>query len=174
MDAKCITRIISAIAVLLIAGSSAYAGASHPYRREYRKKTFGIEAVPPVVGRAIIHRGPGTGNFGQRLGTSFGIHAAKNTVEYTVGGLRHEDLHYHRSTTPGFGPRLGHALASTFVTRKTTTGKKTVAAGKLSGAATTGLLAGAASGGTSLGVGAGVNVAREFWPRHHKARRTAG
>jgi hypothetical protein len=171
MDAKCTTRLIPAIAVLLIAGSSAVAVTTHPYLHEYRKKTFGVEAVPPVVGRALIHRGPGTGSFGHRLGTSFGIHVAKNTAEYGVASMRHEDLHYYRSNKPGFGPRLGHALASTVVTRKTTTGRKTVAAGHLSGAATTGLIAGAASGGITLGANAGANVAREFWPRHHRASR---
>ena len=144
--------------------------ARHPMRKEYVKKTFGKQAIPPVVGGAILNRQKGS--FGHHLVTSFEGHVAKNTVEYGVAGIRHEDLHYHRSTRPGFGPRLRHALVSTVVTRKTTNGRKTVASGKLSGAAAAGLVAGgAATGGISIGADAGANVAREFWPRKRKAVR---
>jgi hypothetical protein len=144
--------------------------AKHPMRREYVKKTFGKQAILPVVGGAAIKRGKGS--FGKHLATSFKGHVAKNTVEYSVAAVRHEDLHYHRSTKRGFGPRLKHALVSTVITRKTTNGRKTVAAGHLSGAAAAGAVAGgAATGGISIGATAGSNVAREFWPRRHKGKK---
>ena len=162
---------------------------AHPYRDEYRKQTFGKRAIAPVVGGATIRHlrnsphewGGGWDGFGKRVGSALGKHVIKNSIEYTVAGLRHEDLHYYRSDKRGFRPRLEHALVSTVVTRKTTTGRKTVAAGRLSGAFGSGLAAsawqpagfslagGAASGGISLGTNAATNVAREFWPRkEHK------
>jgi len=140
---------------------------NHPVRKEYVKKTFGKRGILPVVGGAAISQRKGS--FGQHLATGFEGHVVKNTVEYGVASIRHEDLHYHRSTKKGVGPRLRHALVSTVVTRKTTTGKKTAATGRISGAAAAGAVAGgAATGGISLGADAGLNVAREFWPRKKK------
>jgi hypothetical protein len=109
-----------------------------------------------------------------------GTHVLNNTIKYSVAAARHEDLHYYPSTQKGFGPRLRHALVSTVVTRKTTTGKKTVAAGRISGAMGSGLISqawmpaasvgsGVATGGITLGASAGANVAREFWPRKKRA-----
>lgn len=155
------------VAAAMMAGAVKTAPAKHPMRKEYVRKTFGKQAIAPVVGGAVIRRSKGS--FGQHLAQSAEGHIARNTAQYAVAGIRHEDLHYHRSTKRGFGPRLGHALVSTVVTRKTTTGKKTIAAGHLSGAAAAGAVAGgAATGGISLGATAGTNVAREFWPRRHK------
>jgi hypothetical protein len=138
-------------------------------RREYIKKTYGKQAIPPVVGGAAVK---GTHNFGHNLAQAAESHVVKNTVQYGVAGIRHEDLHYHKSTQRGFVPRLRHALVSTVVTHKTTNGKKTVAAGRISGAAAAGAVAGsAATGGVSLGATAGTNVAREFWPHKRKTSR---
>jgi hypothetical protein len=161
---------------------------THPYRSEYRRKTFGVRSLAPVAGRAGVNQlrnsphewGQGASGFAKRAGSAFGIHVIKNSIEYPIAAIRHEDLHYYRSTTPGFWPRVRHALASTVVTRKTTTGQKTVASGRISGALGSGLIAstwrpagfsaagGVASGGITLGGAAAVNVAREFWPRRHK------
>jgi hypothetical protein len=187
-------RKLALIPVLLISAATSQAavstststGTRHPYVREYKRKTFGKSAAIPVVGGAAIRQmrgsphewGGGAGGFAKRLGSSFGTHVIKNSIQYTVAGIRHEDLHYYRSTEKGFGPRLRHALVSTVVTRKTTTGNKTVASGRISGAVGSGLIAsswqpagfsiagGLGSAGISLGATAGANVAREFWPRH--------
>src|SRR5262245_38448891 len=113
-------------------------------------------------------------------------HIVGNTIQFSVAAVRHEDLHYYRSGERRFGPRMRHALVSTVVTRKTTTGKKTVAARRISGSFGSGLISrawqpaatrtlggGLATGGMSLGAAAGANVAREFWPRKkpvHTAR----
>jgi hypothetical protein len=162
-------RLPVAIALLTMAGNG-YAVVKrplHPYRTEYKKNTFGKRAIPRVVAGAALNRGKGS--FGQHLATGFEGHIVKNTVQYGVAGIRHEDLHYHRSAKKGFGPRIRHALVSTVVTRKTTTGRKTAATGKMSGAAATGVIAGgAATGGIAIGADAGANVAREFWPKKHK------
>lgn len=115
--------------------------------------------------------------FGKRVGSGLGKNAVKTTVEYAVAGARHEDLRYHRSNKSGFKPRMEHALVSTVVTNKTTNGKKTVAAGKISGNVASGFASrawqpaalrtassGAASAGVAVGAEAGANVAQEFWP----------
>jgi hypothetical protein len=112
-------------------------------------------------------------------------HSVKTTVEHAVAAPLHEDLHYHRSTKKGFGPRLGHALKSTVITTNTRSGKHRPAVGRLSGHAAAGVVSqaalhagsGAATAGVGLGAEAGANVAREFWPRHksrHVSRRVHG
>jgi hypothetical protein len=182
------------IAILLILPASVINAATesrkpaHPYREGYVKKTFGKGAIAPTLGGAAVRQvrnsphqwGRGAGGFGKRVGSSFGTNVIKHSIEYPIAAARHEDLHYYRSDKKGFGPRLKHALVSTIVTRKTTTGKKTVASGRISGAVGSGVVAsawqpagfsvagGAATGGIMLGGTAAANVTREFWPRHHK------
>jgi hypothetical protein len=120
--------------------------------------------------------GNGAAGFGKRAGSGFATHAVKTTVEHAIAAPLHEDLHYHRSNKHGFGPRLGYALKSTVITRNTKTGKHTPAAGRIAGHAAAGAVSQtwltAASGASTAGVGlaadAGANVAREFWPHHHK------
>lgn len=184
--------LVIAIAAVFV-GSASYAEVSkrssaHPYRREYKKETFGKRALAGVGARAGINQvrkspkqwGGGPGGFGKRLASGMGTHVVKNSIQYGVAAARHEDLHYRRSTKKGFGPRMQHALLSTVVTRKTTNGKKTVAAGRISGAMGSGVISsawapaaagGLATGGMSLGATAGANVAREFWPRKKHATR---
>jgi hypothetical protein len=129
--------------------------------------------------------GKGAGGFGKRFASGLGRHVLKTGIQAGVGGLHHEDLHYHRSNLHGTFPRLGYAVKTTFwVPRKNRPGH-TVALGRLSGNMGSGLIsrswmpasaagvgAGVASGGIGLGADVGVNVAKEFWPQHHK-RRTA-
>jgi hypothetical protein len=157
----------------------------HPYRRHWKHATFGKQAVTGVAAGAGIAQlrhdprgyGSGAAGFGKRLGAGFATHAVKTTVEHTVAARLHEDLHYQRSSKRGVGPRLGHALASTVITRNTRTGKRTPAVGRISGHAAAGAvsqgLLSAGSGASTAGIGlaaeAGANVAREFWPRHHRS-----
>jgi hypothetical protein len=108
----------------------------------------------------------------------------KNTIEFGVASLRHEEMGYRPSGRQGFGPRLKYALLSTVITRKTTTGDQTVATGRISGDIGGGFISrlwqpvrlhtvasGVSTSGILLGVDAGTHVVREFWPeiRHpHK------
>lgn len=161
----------------------------HPYRHEYKRQTFGKKAIIGTTARAGIGQalntpkqwGRGPSGFGKRLASGFATHVVNKSIEFPIAAARHEDLRYHPSTKRGFGPRLQHALVSTVVTQKTTTGKKTVASGRISGAVGSGLIsrawqpaaartvgAGFASAGVTLGAQAGANVAQEFWPRHKK------
>jgi hypothetical protein len=166
-----------------------------PTARQYAKRAVSPGAVARTgLGAAISQAnntpsewGQGAAGFGKRLGSAFGKHLVKKAIQYPVARLRHEALGYERSDQTRFGPRLRHALLATVITRKTTTGKKTVAAGEISGAIGSGLIsrlwqpasvrslsAGFTSGGITLGVDAGSNVLREFWPeiRHpHRHRR---
>ena len=182
--------------LIVIAGSAPAAEPTgeHPYRQAYKKHTFGSKAVAMTGVRATFGEitgapkgwGRGVDGFGKRVASGFATHVVKNTIQYPIAAARHEDLRYHPSTDPRFGHRLEHALVSTVVTYKTTTGKKTVASGEISGAVGSGLIsrawqpaaartigAGLGSAGISLGAQAGANVVQEFWPRHSGGKKTA-
>ena len=168
----------------LLMGPAVAVEPNHPYRQHWKKATYGRNAVIGVTAKAtfgqIINRpsqyGRGAAGFGKRMGFGFATHAVKTTVEHVVAAPLHEDLHYHRSTDPRFGPRIRHALVSTVVTQNTHTGKRVPAMGRLSGNAAAGTFAAlvvpAASGASTAGLGlaadAGANVVREFWPRKHR------
>jgi hypothetical protein len=125
---------------------------------------------------------------GKRAASSFGRHLVKGTVQFGVASLRKEDLAYYRSDDTGFGRRLRHALVSVVVARKRTTGRPTMAAGRVSGVFTGGFVSrlwhparlqtvssGFTTSGISFGIDAASNVVREFWPeiRHPRRRRAA-
>ncbi|HEY3840768.1 MAG TPA: hypothetical protein VGL72_29550 [Bryobacteraceae bacterium] len=146
----------------------------------------GVRATVGEVTGAPKGWGRGIDGFGKRVASGFATHVVKNTIQYPIAAVRHEDLRYHPSTDTRFGPRLEHALVSTVVTYKTTTGKRTVASGEISGAVGSGLVsriwqpaaarsigAGFGSAGISLGAQAGANVVQEFWPRHSGGKKTA-
>ena len=123
--------------------------------------------------------GQGASGLAKRAGVGFAGHAVKTTVEYAVAAPLHEDLHYDRSPSTKFMPRLNHALIRTVVARNTRSGNQQIAAGKLSGHAALGAFSaavvpaasGASTAGISIGVSAGSNVAREFWPRRDQRNR---
>jgi len=181
-----VMKLFRAWTILLLAAAIVQAAVqSHPYRRQYLKDTFGAGAAARVgAGAAIQHArnsphewGGGVAGFGKRLGSAFGQHVVKNSIQFGVASIRHEELGYRRSGQRGFGPRMKYALVSTVVTHKTTTGKRTPALGRLSGDFGSGFISrawqparlhtfgsGLATGGIMLGVDAGSNVVREFWP----------
>jgi hypothetical protein len=123
--------------------------------------------------------GRGATGFAKRFGSSFGRHVIKTTVMTGVGAVHHEDLHYHKSELEGTWPRMKYAVVSTFWVPRTKGSGHTLALGRISGNMSAGLVsrvwmparvatvgAGVASGGISIGADVGLNVAREFWPRH--------
>jgi hypothetical protein len=164
---------------------------NRPTRARFVKDTFGPGAAARAGARAAIGQarnsphewGGGAAGFGKRFGSSFAGHVVNNSIKYPVAYARHEALDYQPSHKHGFGPRLTYALESTVITHKTNTGRRTVATGEISGAVGGGLIsrlwqpasthtlaAGFGSAGMALGADAGMNVAREFWPRHPKKR----
>jgi hypothetical protein len=184
---------------LLLAGAISTRAATippQPTARQYAKRAVGPGAVARAAAGAAITQatntphewGQGAAGFGKRLGSAFAKHGVKVAIQYPVARLRHEALGYQRSDQTRFGPRLRHALLATVITQKTTTGKKTLATGEISGAIGSGLIsrlwqpasvrtvsAGFGSAGITLAADAGSNVLREFWPeiRHPHRRRPA-
>jgi len=159
----------------------------HPYLHYWKQATFGKVAAGGVVAKAGIGQllghprnyGGGIAGFGKRLGAGFATHTVKTTVEHAIAAPLHEDLIYHPSQIAGFRPRLLYALKSTVITHSTRSGKPHPAVGRLSGHAAAGVVSqavlhagsGAATAGFGLAAEAGVNVAREFWPRQNSERR---
>ena len=146
-------------------GNASVSRNQHPYRRHWKHSTFGKPAIAGVAAGAGVSQvrrqprqwGGGAAGFGKRMGAGFATHSVKTTVEHAVAAPLHEDLHYHRSNKRGFGPRMGHALASTVVTRNTRNGKHTAAVGRISGHAAAGAVSQAglhaASGASTAGIG---------------------
>jgi len=186
---------ITVITCLLLLGTNRSAAETEkPTAARYVKHTFNKSSLIRSGAGAAIQQarnnprewGRGGAGFGKRLASGFGEHVIKGTIEFGVATVRHEELGYRPSGQQGFGPRLKYALLSTVVTRKTTTGKKTFASGRVSGAMGSGLISrlwmparlqtisnGVATGGVLLSVDAGTHVAREFWPeiRHPRQSR---
>lgn len=191
------------IALILIAGVSATVAAaeefsstkqSRPEKREsYVHHVFGgpQPAVKAAAGAGLSQAkgtprewGGGVAGYAKRFGSAFGKHVIKGSIHYGVARWRHEELDYRPSEAQGFRRRLQYALLSTVITRKTTTGKRTVATGEIAGAVGSGLISrlwqpaslhtvasGFGSAGISLGADAGFNVVREFWPEIRHPRR---
>ena len=156
-----------------------------PDSQEFVRHTFSPSSGVKAAAGAGINQardvprewGGGIGGFAKRLGSSFGTHVVNGSIHFAVASVRHEEWGYRPSGKEGFGPRLKYALLSTVITRKTTDGKQTVAAGELSGAFGSGLISrlwqpastrtvakGFTSGGIALAADAGTHVVREFWP----------
>lgn len=156
-----------------------------PTTGQYVKRAVSPVAVARAGAGAAVNQanntpsewGQGAQGFGKRLGSAFAKHLVKKAIQFPVARLRHEALGYERSDQVGFKPRLRHALVATVITHKTTTEQKTVAMGEISGAMGSGLISrlwqpastrslslGFTSGGITLGIDAGTNVLREFWP----------
>ena len=127
--------------------------------------------------------GRGADGLGKRLASSYGRHLVSTTVQVGVATHLHEDLRYFPADEKGFGGRLRHALLSTVMARNKDTGGQTLAAGRISGAFASGFVSrlwfperyhtvssGMASGGISLGIDAGANVFREFWPKRRRSK----
>jgi len=194
----------SSITAMILVLSSVTAKPAERYKahpvKKYVKNTFSPFAVLRAGAGAAIEQarnvphewGQGAGGFGKRLGSAFGKHLVDNSIHLAVSEMRHEEIGYRPSGKRHFGPRLKYALLSTVVTRKTTTGKKTVATGELAGAFGSGIISrawqpasrrsialGFGSGGITLGVDAGTHVLHEFWPdirhphrhRHYRSSR---
>jgi len=56
--------------------------------------------------------------YGQRVGSAFGIAMVSTTTRYVLAQALQEDTVYYRCQCKGFFPRLGHAVVSTFTSRR--------------------------------------------------------
>jgi hypothetical protein len=188
---RSLVRLICALIPVSLAGAAS-AVSGEPPAQEYVHRTATKTAVVNSAASATIGElrnrprewGRGATGFAKRFASSFATHAVKSGIHLTVSRIRHEKLDYHRSNQAGFAPRLKYALLSTVVTRKTTTGRKTVATGQIAGNVGAGFISrlwqparlhtvggGVATSGILLGADAGTNVVREFWPEIRHPRR---
>jgi hypothetical protein len=177
--------------VLMVACAMAATSQRHAYRRAVAGKRAVAGAGASAGFRTLRNRphewGRGPVGAVKRFGSSLAQNAAKQSIQFGVAGLRHENLRYQRSNKRGVLPRMGYAAKHTFIVPRTNRrGKKTVAASRIAGnmgagmisrvwqpASAAGVGAGLASGGIGLGADVGVNMAREFWPRKHRYRSRA-
>ncbi|WP_155121291.1 hypothetical protein [Bryobacter aggregatus] len=164
----------------------------HSEGHHWRRKVLNPAGyLQPAIAGAFQHLrnsprewGQGWDGLGKRMASSAGRHAIRTTIKYGIGTLLHEELHYQRSEDTAFKLRLRHALVSTIITRKKTSGKRTLAMGEISGAIGSGMISrlwqpvrlrtvssGFASAGIMLGSDATFNVVREFWPEIRHPRR---
>jgi len=184
----CVLILTTADAAPLVQRSPARHRALH----QYRKKIFSPESAGRALASGTINSarnyphewGGGAGGFAKRVGSAFGQHLVKGTIEVGVGALHHEDLRYRRSHLRGTWPRLKYAVKGTFVVPRTNKRGRTLAAGRIAGnfggglvsrawqpASTAGIGAGLSSGGIGMGADVGIHVAREFWPRGKRGTR---
>ena len=128
--------------------------------------------------------GSGLAGLGRRYASAVGQHLVNASVQFGLAKALRQDLKYYPSETPGFGPRVKHALVSTVYMRKTNSERQTLATSRFSGAVAGGFVSkvwqparfhtfasGMSSAGISMAVDAGVNVLREFWPEIRHPRR---
>jgi hypothetical protein len=166
--------------------------ADPPNQKSFLRHLFGPRGVIFAgISTAIQHArdvpaewGSGLGGLGRRYASAVGQHLVNASVHFGVAKALHEDLKYYPSETPGFGPRVKHALVSTVWVRKTNRAGEAPAFSRFSGALAGGFVSktwqparfhtfagGMSSAGISLAVDAGVNVLREFWPEIRHPRR---
>jgi hypothetical protein len=60
----------------------------------------------------------GAAGYGKRFVSDFGINAVTMTTRYALAELFREDTLYYRCGCKGVFPRLGHAMISTFISRR--------------------------------------------------------
>lgn len=56
----------------------------------------------------------GAKGYGRRVGSKFGQHVIQETVVYGLSAPLGQDPAYYKCDCSGFGPRLGHAIVSSF------------------------------------------------------------
>jgi len=115
--------------------------------------------------------------FGKRFASEAGQFLITKTIEFGVSALHHEDPRYFRMPLASTRQRLGHAVVSAFVARKSDGSGSTVALGHLAGAYSSWYIAQAweprsATGAEQFFLWGTANMVtktfsntfREFWP----------
>lgn len=150
----------------------------------YASQTFSPVAALGVAAGAAISQGinspkewgQGWGAYGLRATSSYGGTLVGNTITFAVSAVVHEDNRYFRSKTEKFGGRLGHVMASPYVSRNDA-GRQHFSTSMFLGSAGSSGIPLAWSprswqGWNNVGLsyliwygqGAGVNLVREFYP----------
>lgn len=184
-QARCAVTPVAATAVQSVAPAAAPGAPTWADRRRvFLKRLFGPQAIlETILGAAFdTARGfpaqwprAGTG-FAKRVGSQYEQFLAGETIELGVSVLHHEDPRYFRMSDATFGRRLGHALAATVVVRGAD-GSRTIGLARLANVYGSWEIASswnppqqrnvwkiAGNGTLGLGLKAGSNLFREFWP----------
>jgi hypothetical protein len=128
--------------------------------------------------RNIPHEwGGGAVGYADRFGSSFGSHLGGQTMEFVLESALHEDPRYFPSSKRGAGPRIGHALLGTVMTR-TDSGGTRIASARIASTFAAGQLVNAWQPPSESSAGDGLsragwmfaehaawNIAQEFIPR---------
>jgi len=118
--------------------------------------------------------GQGAKGYGRRVGSKFGQHVVQETVLYGFSAALRQDPAYYRCDCSGFGPRLGHAIVSSF-TALNRDEKRVFSVPRIVAPFVAGQVAangwypsrfgpkdGLRFGATSFATGIGVNIFKEF------------
>jgi hypothetical protein len=118
--------------------------------------------------------GQGAEGYGKRFASALGQNAIHQTVEYGLDSAMGLDTGFQRSKLKGFGPRFKDALIQN-VTSRTRSGDRVVSVPRFAGAYTAAIVSretwypdrytykdGLGSGTTTLLMGFGINLLREF------------
>ncbi len=168
-----------------VGGSSASAASRHNRLHEYVSGLFSPISIVSSAASAGMGQwrvspkewGQGGAGYGARFASSFGTHIVRQSIVSGTAALLNEDTRYLPSGESHFGPRLKYALASTFLARGED-GYRQVSLSKIGGFVGAAFISRAwqppstahtqnafANIGVSVGITAGMNVAREFLPR---------
>jgi hypothetical protein len=166
------------------AGAGTQAAPPTPHNKPILQRLFSLEAVTATLPGAIlqqVHDWPGEWGksrlgFEERVGSLYGQFVAGVLIEDGVKAIHHEDISYRRMGSGNFFKRIGHVIANT-VTARRSDGSRTVALSTPANAYGSWAIATLWSpheyrnaesifewGTAGMGVRAGTNLAREFWP----------
>lgn len=181
------------LAVLLCTAGAAFAQLSSEFvapptwedrRQVFFKKLTGPQAVFETVPGTLFDTargfprqwGRGPAGISKRLGSQYAQFFIGEGIEMGVSALHHEDPRYFRAPGSPFKKRLGHALASAVIVRDDH-GQNTIALARIADVYGSWAIATTwcppdqrnaakilGNGTLGLGIKAGGNVFREFWP----------
>lgn len=155
---------------------------SHDRFKSYVSSTIGPFRLARTAAAAGIQQwrdspeewGQGAEGYGKRFASALGQNAIHQTVEYGLDSAMGLDTGFQRSKRTGFGPRFKDALIQN-VTSRTRSGDRVISVPRFAGAYTGAIVSretwypdrynykdGLRSGTTTLLMGFGINLLREF------------
>ena len=166
------------------ADATATAAPSTPLHKPILKRLFSMEALTATIPGAILQQvhdwpdewGRKRLGFEKRLGSLYAQFVVGVLIEDGVKAIHHEDTRYRRLGQGNFFKRTGHVITDTVTARKAD-GSRTIALSTPANAYGSWAIATLWSprefrnagsilewGTAGVGVDAGTNLVREFWP----------
>jgi hypothetical protein len=98
----------------------------------YLQSTYGPKSIAATVATSAIRQarnaapewGQGMGGYGKRFASSFGQKAIKQSIQFGIRALWHEDPRYRASARTGLLQRTFYAVGQTFVSYKDSGGTR--------------------------------------------------